>query len=221
MDHGFLSRRGALRAVTEGLLILSDVSTILAITLPDLEQVSKRCDPLIKDDAVRECILRRSGRLGLLLQDIDGICTRHLISYEDPDSLLKEAGTREWVAFLKNTGSKHVRPHVSKYVRERLEEIKEMFSALRDEASAVELDAGASSESDYSDSHTESSDSGSNGDESLSEELGSSDSEQTDETDETDATDATDATDETDETDVKYLASRRVLTRKARRQTPT
>ena len=142
MDHPFWTRRFEMQRALEGLALLADVVTLASMTRADQAKVLARREPEVDDEAVRGILQRRGGRLGLLLEDVDACGT---------GSALAKAHGTAWAAFL--AGGDEPTELVA-----AAEAVRADLVRVRDETQAVELDAGSSSYSDYSDSRTVSSD---------------------------------------------------------------
>ena len=144
----FLSHKKQQEECRDTLSVVSDVATLLTLlTTEDRAKMLQRRDPQIANQQVREAVLRRASRIGLLLEDIDG-CT---------GSSLQSTHGKEWDSFLSGGGP----PLPSPALLSALEEVSRSLRVRRDQYATLEQDDGSSSYSDYSDSRSVSSSSSS------------------------------------------------------------
>ena len=152
MDHRFRSQRTALAAAREGLSLAGDVLALAAMSAEDRARTIERRDPDVANPEARSALARRSGRLGLLLTDLDAACKQAGTA----DEPAFEIFARPWAAFLRLGGAADAAALDG--LRALLEQVARGLRARRDALALVEEDAGdaSSSYSDYSDSETES-----------------------------------------------------------------
>ena len=149
----FLSHKKQQEECRDTLSVVSDVATLLTLlTTEDRAKMLQRRDPQIVNQQVREAVLRRASRIGLLLEDIDG-CT---------GSSLQSTHGKEWDSFLSGGGPPLPSPSLpSPALLSALEDVSRSLRVRRDQYATLEQDDGSSSYSDYSDSRSVSSSSSS------------------------------------------------------------
>ena len=149
----FLSHKKQQEECRDTLSVVSDVATLLTLlTTEDHAKMLRRRDPQIVNQQVREAVLRRASRIGLLLEDIDG-CT---------GSSLQSTHGKEWDSFLSGGGPPLPSPSLpSPALLSALEDVSRSLRVRRDQYATLEQDDGSSSYSDYSDSRSVSSSSSS------------------------------------------------------------
>ena len=144
MDHPFLTKRQELQDCNEKICICTDILTLLCIKLDDLSKVLARKDEEIKDDEIREVVLRRACCLGMLVDKLnayDGV-------------LIPDQVRQVWPTFLSGTKVN------TSTLRELVTTICANSKRTSITLAEIEDDGNSSSYSDYSDSHTISSDDG-------------------------------------------------------------
>ena len=142
MNHPFLTKRHELKECHEKHGICDDILTLLKMKPDDHAKTIARRDEEIKEDKIRETVLRRAGCLGMLVDKLnkyDGVSIPDKVRQVWPTFLL---GTKV------NTSSLH----------ELITTIHTNTKQLSTTLSEIEEDDKSSSYSDYSDSHTVSSD---------------------------------------------------------------
>lgn len=142
MNHPFLTKRHELKECNEKICICDDILTLLKMKPDDHAKIIARRDEEIKEDKIRETVLRRACCLGLLVDNLnkyDGVSIPDNVRQVWPTFLL---GTKV------NTSSLH----------ELVTTIHTNTQQLSTTLSEIEEDDNSSSYSDYSDSHTVSSD---------------------------------------------------------------
>lgn len=140
MEHPFKSTREEISKLREGIKIMEDIMSILAMGEENRRLISRRMDAKIENPCVRSAVMRRSCRLGILLEDLDGLVRCNA----------SEKYGGEWEDFL--VGGKEV----SSSFRESL---SKLYASVREKSSALneaERESEPSSPSDYSASSTES-----------------------------------------------------------------
>lgn len=136
--------------------------------------ISERRDCDIKNERVKECVLKHSSRLGRLVSDVSDSCTE--VDIVVPPKF-KEIQQR-WTQFITATGKENG-GDLATAIRAVTKPLVDSLTAAEEEHEKFEADAGSSSASDYSDSETESTTSrGSDDDESSGEEEGEYDSDE-------------------------------------------
>lgn len=151
MNHPFVSHRQELCNIQTATRILGDVMTLMTIDVEDKSRLLQRKEVLIANPQVRVSVCARSDRLGLLLDDVDGLVKSKLHTHQS-----------SWESFL--TGGKPP-SDLAKSIETLLTELRRRRQGL----DTTEIDGGSSTYSDYSASDTESS-----GDEEGTEEQESS-----------------------------------------------
>ena len=141
MEHPFCTKRQQLYNARECLSLLADISVMARMSLEDRCKMVERKECTIDDQVVRDSIMRRSSRLGVLLKDVDAL-SRSDTSFGGFDD--------DWKRFL---GGQPLSENVIK----SLEIVRREQTKLRDLFDSIERDA-SSSYSDYTDSRTVSSD---------------------------------------------------------------
>ena len=139
MDHPFLSHRQELSNIQTATQILKDVMTLMTIDVEDKSRLLQRKEVLIANPQVRASVCARSDRLGLLLDDVDGLVKSKLNTHQT-----------SWESFL--TGGKSP-ADLAVSIETLLTELRHTRQGL----DSTEVDGGSSSYSDYSASDTESS----------------------------------------------------------------
>ena len=151
MDHLFPSKREELDVVKGSILKLEDMLLILNMEETDKVHLLARKDVLIKNETIRDAVLRHCDRLGLLPQDVNKVVD--LTKYE-----------KEWSEFLLCKTN-----HVGNPFVECLNTTLRKLYKTKEDLNLIEYDSGSSSYSDYSASATTSSEEESEGEESSTE----------------------------------------------------
>lgn len=142
MNHPFLTKRHELKECNEKICICDDILTLLKMKPDDHAKIIARRDEEIKEDKIRETVLRRACCLGMLVDKLnkyDGVSIPDKVQQVWPTFLL---GTKV------NTSPLH----------ELVTTIHTNTKQLSTTLSEIEEDDKSSSYSDYSDSRTVSSD---------------------------------------------------------------
>ena len=169
MDDRFRSRRDELDRARRGLQLATDICTLSQMASLDIARVAARTEDLVQDEESHQALARHSGRLGILMQDLNSLAPS---SSRAP--LVQ--GFSEWAAFICNQKA------LPRPVVQKVQNAAQTFSDIIAKLSVIEDNGDSSSYGDYSDSDTES-DSMTKSTESSE---GSDDGDESDESDESD-----------------------------------
>ena len=171
MDDRFRSRRDELDRARRGLQLATDICTLSQMASLDIARVAARTEDLVQDEESHQALARHSGRLGILMQDLNSLAPS-----SSRASLVQEKFCDEWAAFICNQKA------LPRPVVQKVQNAAQTFSDVIAKLSVIEDNGDSSSYGDYSDSDTES-DSMTKSTESSE---GSDDGDESDESDESD-----------------------------------